>query len=132
MIFKLHTRSWERFFLIPFLQLLCISALINILNLFIQSFSTAIPVLILLSILMVRVPYSMLKLAPKHAYKATAAYMFLIFCLTQLLIFMLQYADQQPYQPKGVIGYYIMTMIAMMIYRILHDPDDLKQENAET
>lgn len=131
MIFKLHTRSWERFFLIPFLQLLCISVLINVIKLFTQDFTAVFPLLILLCILMARVPDSMLKLAPKHAYKATAIYILFIFGLTQLLIFMINYTDQQPYQPKGIVGFFIITMIAMMIYRILNDPDDLTQENTE-
>lgn len=80
---------------------------------------------------MARVPDSMLKLAPKHTYKATAIYMLFIFGLTQLLIFMINYTDQQPYQPKGIFGFFIISMIAMiamiamMIYRILNDPDDL-------
>lgn len=132
MIFKLHIRSWERFFLFPFLQLLCVSVLINILKHFVQEFIAAFPLLILLCILVARIPYSMLKLAPKHAYKATAAYMFFIICLTQLLIFMSNYANQQPYRPKGIASFLIMTMIAMIIYRILNDPEDLKQENTET
>lgn len=45
---------------------------------------------------------------------------------------MSNYADQQPYRPKEIAGLLIMTMIAMIIYRILNDPEDLKQENTET
>ncbi|WP_143223991.1 hypothetical protein [Acinetobacter sp. ANC 5054] len=124
----MNNPSWERFFIIPFLQLLCISALINILKLFFQDFTAAIPLLILLAIFTVRVPYSMLKLAPKHAYKATAVYMFMLFCLMQLILFISSYADQEPYQPKGLVGYFVITMIAMMIYRIFHEPEDEIQE----
>lgn len=131
MIFKLNNPSWERFFIIPFLQMLCISALINILKLFFQDFTAAIPLLIILAILTVRVPYSMLKLAPKHTYKATAAYMFMLFCLMQLMLFMSSFANQEPYYPKGMVGCFAVTMIAMMIYRILHEPEDEIQGTPE-
>ncbi|KYQ72442.1 hypothetical protein AZH43_09700 [Acinetobacter pragensis] len=55
---------------------------------------------------MARVPYCMLKLAPKHAYKATAVYMLFICGLTQLLIFMIKYTDQHPISPKELSDFY--------------------------
>ena len=131
MIFKLQVRSWERFILIPFLQLLCISALINFVKLFSQEFIAVIPLLILLCVLMVYIPYSMLKLAPKHCYLAAAGYMLLLFSLTQILLFMASYDSDQPFKPRGIAVFFIVTMVAMMIYRMQNDPEDDCAQNKE-
>lgn len=129
MNFKLHPRSWERFFIIPALFLFCLSILINILIFFISDGFNSIPaVIILLLIIFIQVPYSMLKLAPNHNYIATTSYMLLFWGIIQLHLFITNYDNHQPFKFKGIFGFIAITIIAMIMYRILNNPNESEQD----
>lgn len=133
MNFQFHPRSWERFFSVPLILLFSISIIINLLKLLIPEGLSAVPLLMIpIFIVIILIPYSMLKLAPKHCYIATIMYMMGLWSGLMILQFIMQYISDQPFRLNLFLLFFISTMIAMMLYRILNDPNELEQNSEES